>query len=96
MKKTLFAAPLIAASLIGATAAFALAPETTVEGIVRSVDFVGHTVTLTDGTTLTAAPRLSLEPLQPGEFVRLMYHQGPDGRQELTAFWIDTGVRGES
>jgi hypothetical protein len=96
MTKKVFAASLIVASLIGATAAFALAPETTVEGIIRSVDFVGNTVTLADGMTLTAAPRLSLEPLQPGEFVRLMYHQGPDGRNELAAFWIDTGVRGES
>jgi hypothetical protein len=94
MMKKVFAVTLIAASLIGATAAFALAPETTVEGIVQRVDFVGQTVTLTDGMTATAAPRLSIEPLQPGEFVRLMYHQRPDGRPELTAFWIDTGVRG--
>jgi len=96
MSKKLLAATMIAASLIGATAAFAYAPDATVEGIVQSVDPAGQTVTLTDGTTLTAAPRLSIEPLQAGEFVRLANHRGPDGRPELTAFWIDTGDGGKN
>ena len=93
--KKLFAATLIAASLAGATAALALPSAATVEGIVQSVDSAGNTVTLTDGMTFTAAPRLSIEPLKAGEFVTLMYRQGPDGRKELAAFWIDGGLNGE-
>ena len=94
--KKLLAATLVVASLVGATAAFALDSETTVEGIVRSVDFTGNTVTLTDGMTLTASPRLSIEPLQPGEAVTFMYQQGAEGRKEVTAFWIDAGPYGEN
>jgi len=97
MSKKLLAASLIAASLIGATAAFAYVPDNAViEGIIQSVDLARQTVTLTDGTTLTASPRLSIEPLQRGEFVRLMYRQGADGHPVLTAFWIDAGVGGEN
>jgi hypothetical protein len=96
MKKKLFAATVIAATLIGATAAFAFAPQTKVEGVIQRVDPVGNTVTLADGTTLAVAPQLSIEPLQPGEFVTLMYQPGTDGRKELVAFWIEKGVHGES
>lgn len=94
--KKLLAVTLIVGSLVGATAAFAFDSETTVEGIVRSVDTAGNTVTLTDGVTLTASPRLSIEPLQTGEAVTFMYQQRPDGQKELTAFWIDAGPYGEN
>ena len=92
--RKLFAVTLIAASLVGATAAFAVVPETTVEAFVRSVDTAANTVTLTDGVTLTAGPRLSIEPLQPGEAATFMYQQDSDGRNVLTAFWIDEGPGG--
>jgi len=94
--KKLLAATLVVASLVGATAAFAFDSETTVEGIVRSVDTFENTVTLTDGATLTASPTLSIEPLQPGEAVTFMYQQGPDGQKAVTAFWIDAGPNGEN
>ena len=93
--KKLFAVALIAASLAGARADFALAAEAMAEGIVRSVDTAGNTVTLTDGMTVTAPPRLSIDSLQPGEAVTFMYQQGPDGQNELTSFWIDAGPNGE-
>ena len=94
MKKS-FVAALVALSLVGATAGIALAADAMADGIVRSVDSAGNTVTLTDGMALTASPRLSIDSLQPGEAVTLMYQQGPDGKNELTSFWIDSGPNGE-
>jgi hypothetical protein len=95
MKKKSFVAALVALSLVGATAGFALAADAMADGIVRSVDIAGNTVTLTDGMTLTASPRLSIDSLQPGEAVTFMYQQGSDGQNELTSFWIDSGPNGE-
>ena len=92
--KTLFAATLMAASLFGATAAFANTPETAVQGTVQSVDLNGKTVMLTDGRTFTAAPQLSIEPLQAGEAVTFMYTAGRDGQKQLAAYWIDAGPNG--
>jgi hypothetical protein len=94
--KKLFAVTLIAASLVGARADLSLAAEAMTEGIVRSVDSTGNTVTLSDGMTLTAPSSLSIDSLQPGEAATFMYQQGPDGRNELTSFWIDAGPGGEN
>jgi Protein of unknown function (DUF1344) len=94
--KKLFAIALIAVAFAGTSATLALAAEAMAEGIVRSVDQASNTVTLTDGMTLTASTRLSIESLQPGEAATFLYQQEPNGQNEMTSFWIDAGSNGEN
>jgi hypothetical protein len=95
MKKTMIATALLVPLLTGGLATLALAQQTVVVGIIQSVDPPQNTVTLTDGSTFSIAPRLSVSPLQSGDEVTIMYHQGQDGQKELDAFWIDAGTGGE-
>ena len=94
-KNTLIATALLVPLLIGGLAALALAQQTAVVGVIRSVDQPQNMVTLTDGSTYSVAPGLSIAPLQSGDEVTIMYRQGQDGQKELDAFWIDAGTGGE-
>lgn len=86
--KKLFVATVIA-TVLAASTAFALDSFKVTEGTIQSVDPAGQTLTLVNGMTLTVAPNVSAESLQPGEDVTVAYQDGKDGQKELTAFWVD-------
>jgi hypothetical protein len=93
--KQLFAVTLLAIVLAGAsTALAAYMPGRAVESPIQRVEPGGRVVTLTDGTMLTMSPRLSSEPLHAGQVVTFWYHQMPNGKKEVAAFWIDAGRDG--
>ena len=93
--KKLFVATMLA-TVFAASAAFALESLKATEGTIQSVDPAGQTLTLVNGMTLTVAPNVSIESLQPGEDVTVFYQDGKDGQKELTAFWIDGVTEGGS
>ena len=64
--KKLFAATVIA-TLFAASTAFALESPKMIEGTLQRVDPAGQTLTLVNGMTLTVAPNVSTESLQPGD-----------------------------
>lgn len=92
MKKVFVAA--VIATVLAGLPALALAAEKTVESTILSVDPAGQTLTLLDGLTLTVSPRISIEPLQPGEDVTVTYQDDGNGDPVVTAIWIDGGPSG--
>ncbi len=87
MLKKLLVASLVAICF-AAPAAFAM--DQVMYGSVADVNIATDTVYLVGGMTLVPAPNLSIEPIHKGQDVTFAYHKEPDGKNVITAFWIES------